>query len=78
MMGDTQGGEAQTLQSLKQEPKGPTPPTPRENIIPEVVGAFSLSKATARHDTDASFFQEFHAVKHIWSHFMGLWEENRT
>ena len=76
--------EAQSPQSLKQEPKlpwtsqGPTPPASTEGIVPEVVGAFSLPKATARHDTDAGLLQELHAVKHIWGHLMGLWEEDRT
>lgn len=64
--------------AVKARTKGPAPPTPRESITPEMVSAFSLPKATARHDTDASLLQEFHAVKHVWSHFMGLWEEDRT
>lgn len=44
----------------------------RENCHSEVVSAFSLSKATARHNTDASLLQEFHVVNQVWSHFMGL------
>ena len=33
--------------------------------IPEVVGPVFLSKATSRHQTDASLLQHLHTVEHV-------------
>lgn len=37
-----------------------------------MVTSFSLAKPTAWYDTDTSFFQKFHAVEHVRSHFITL------
>lgn len=53
-------------------------PAGAEEVVPEVVGAFPLPKATAGHNTDARLLQELHAVEHVGGHLMGLWEWDRT
>lgn len=44
---------------------------------PEVISAFSLTKTTARNETDPSLLQKFHAVEHVWSLTLRLYSHTQ-